>query len=278
MSNNKFRSLMMLEVMSAASLQDADGIGKSDPYVIVKFDSDEAVPRELRTHVIDNTLHPVWNQKMYFLVADDCKSFHVQVKDQDVIKDSKLGHCTILRRDADSRHRRYEEDFYLEDGEGATIKLAIHEIDISNGLEHVVDERKHAVDDAIRGAAQPQVLLQVKIHGAEGLKSGIVDKSDPYAKFKFEDNSVAPQGLRTQTIDNNPSPVWNCMFHFLVPRGLANFQIEVMDEDVASDDSLGHSTLIMGRLGERKSDKYAISKKGQLRVSYFTVPLNGLFD
>jgi len=270
--------LLRVEVMSASQLIDKDGIGKSDPYAIISFDEDEmGQPRHQQTHVIEDNLFPVWNHVMYFLISDECKSFHVQVKDEDIGRDAKLGHCTVLRRDSERRAQRHEDEYYLEDGGGATIRLAIQEVDLCEGIENNMNEHKGHMEEAIRGPAQQNLLLQVRIHSAEKLKSSMLDKSDPYAKFKFESDLVFPRHGRTPTIDNNPDPVWECLFHFIVPRGLDHFQVEIMDEDSISDDSLGHANLVMGRLGERKSDKYAITKKGQLRASYVLVPMNGLF-
>jgi len=275
---NKFRSLLMVDVMSASNIKDADGIGKSDPYVLVKFEDDDCgLPEEQQTHVLEDTLNPVWNTKLFFLVSDDCKSVQVTVKDSDVGRDKKLGHCTVLRRDAERRGQRHEEDYYLEDGDGGTVKIAIQEIDLREGVDRAMEEHKGHMEEAVRGPAQDKLLLQCRIHRAEKLKSGMVDKSDPYAKFKFDDDNVMPREARTHTMENNADPVWETVFCFLVPRALDHFQIEVMDEDVGGDDSLGHANLVMGRLAERKSDKYALSKKGAIHLTYFTVPMNGLF-
>jgi len=121
-------------------------------------------------------------------------------------------------------------------------------------------------------------LLHVSVLRAEGLKSGLIDKSDPYAKVKFADNHVQPREARTHTIENNASPVWNSKFCFLVPNDISAFEVEIMDEDVGRDDSLGSVHLVVGKLGERKTDRYGISKKGQLHCSFAKLPLSGLFS
>jgi Ca2+-dependent lipid-binding protein len=270
---------MMVHVISAANLRDADGIGKSDPYLICNFDDEDmALPEKQQTHVLEGELNPAWNTKLFFLLSDECKSFDVVVKDQDIGRDSKLGHCHVLRRDRNDRVHRHEDDYYLEDGSGATVRLAIQEIPLDHGVDHVMEERKANVEASIQGHGDPRVLLQVVIHRAEGLKSGMVDKSDPYAKIKFQTDGVMPEEARTHTIENNANPVWDSVFCFSVPHDLNTFEVEVMDQDVGGDDTLGNANLVLGRLGEKKSDRYALGKKGTVQLTYFKVPMSGLFE
>jgi Ca2+-dependent lipid-binding protein len=281
---NNFRSLLKIDIVSASNLKDTDGLGKGDPYVVVSFDEQEAVPKKQQTHVVNNTLSPVWNTSLYFLATDDFKSFKVEVLDEDVGRDDKIGHVNILRRDADQRHTRQGDTFYLEGGKGGTIEVYITEIDISNGIVSHVESKASAINSYLAAKNRDNVaLMGVFIHGAKGLKSGLVDKSDPYAKIDFSQDpngeKVFPQSLKTKTIENNPSPVWNDAFHFIVPWDLTTFKVEIWDEDVGGDDSLGHSNVVVKKHGDlKKNDRLANSKKGEVEVSYFLVPIGPLFS
>lgn len=256
--------------------------GKSDPYAKVKFDDDVAVPEEGRTHTINNTLTPEWNVFFPFLVKDDCKSYKVSLYDEDVGKDDKLGHANVLRKEGGERYVLSGDWYYLEGGKGATVEVFQQEFDISNGLGAAVAARQDALKEYVASKKRSNYyLLSVTVHGAKGLKSGMIDKSDPYAKFDFsgdsEGDGVHPKSLKTRTIDNNPSPVWEESFVFIIPSGLKAFKIEVMDEDTGGDDSLGHISVPLPAINEHvKNKRYAVSKKGEVELSMVVVPAGPL--
>jgi len=281
---NSFKSLLKIDIVQAAGLKDTDGIGKADPYVVVSFEEHEAAPRKQQTHVIKDTLNPVWNSSLYFLANDEFKSFKVEVFDEDIGRDDKLGHANVLRREIEVRHTRQGDTFYLENGKGGTVEVYVTEVDISNGIIPVVERRTSHINEYLHAKNRDNMcLLGVFIHGAKGLKSGMIDKSDPYAKVDFSHDGSAdhchPKTLKTKTIDNNPSPVWNEAFHFIVPWDLETFKVEIFDEDVGGDDSLGHVNVVVRKVGElKKNDRQAVSKKGELELSYFRVPIGPLFS
>jgi Ca2+-dependent lipid-binding protein len=282
---NKYKSVLKVEVRSAKDLRDADLVGgKSDPYAVVSFSNDHAYPRKLKTHFLNNCTNPVWNSTMYFLVHDECKSFKVEVFDKDLLSDSSLGYVNLLRKDEDDRSKLAGDWFYLEKGKGGTIEIFTQEIALKEGLGEALAQRRGCLEDFLRSKEREDLaLLEVRVHGAKGLKSGFIDKSDPYVRFDFSKDpcgdKVEPKKLRSRTIDNNPNPVWEEVFHFLVPYELRSFKIEVMDEDTVSDDSLGHSNVVIARMGEQRvHSRLAVSKKGELDVSYFLAPLKVLFS
>jgi Ca2+-dependent lipid-binding protein len=194
---------------------------------------------------------------MYFLVSEECKQLKVEIYDEDIGRDDKLGHCHILRKDEDERGKLSGDYYYLEDGKGASVEIWTQEMDLSNGLGRKLAERYQAVQQYVAGKNRDNVaLLEAYLHNAEGLKSGLIDKSDPYAKFDFSNDTqkdrIHPHKLRTKTIENNPSPVWEEVFHFLVPYDLDTFKVEIMDEDVGIDDSLGHVNIAVASVGTVK--------------------------
>lgn len=234
--------------------------------------------------LVDNTLNPVWDEFFYFLVSDDFSSFKVELWDDDIGRDDKLGWCNILRRDEEDRGKLMGEDYYLEKGKGGTVEIYTQEIPLTGSLSALSNSKKTGIEKFIKSKAREnQALLEVVIHGCKGLKSGFFDKSDPYCKFDFsedpEGDKVAPQSLKTRTIDNNPSPVFEETFHFLIPSALKTFKIRIMDEDIGKDDSLGHVSVVCPKIGEQISHKrLAVSKKGECDISYSILPLKPLFE
>jgi len=285
MADKRYTGLLRVHIKSATGLKDTDLAGKSDPYAVVTFEhSKEGAPKKEKTHVINNTLSPVWNSDLFFLISDECKQFKVELFDEDIGRDDKLGYCHILRKDEDVRYQFTGDTYYLEKGGGGTVEIWTQEIDVTNGLGNRLGDRIGEISAFLNAKKRENfALLEVYLHGAEGLKSGLIDKSDPYAKIDFSNDPQAdkihPHKLRTKTIDNNPSPVWEEVFHFLVPWDLKTFKIEIMDEDVGRDDSLGHSSVAVGKVGTMKNrDKLAVSKKGNLMISYAVIPMKPLFD
>jgi Ca2+-dependent lipid-binding protein len=272
---------MRIEVVSARDLIDADAIGKSDPYATIKFDGeDEALPTKSETPVIDNTLAPEWNHVSYFLVSDDTKSFEVKVKDQDVGRDSSLGHCTVLRADRDDRTSRNGGWLALEKGKNGQIQIFVTEIDLRNGLKGVRESKS----EALLSAAEDQFqILEINIKEGDNCKGGGFGKPDPYCKIKFEDledgQKVYPEEeLKTATINKTTEPVWNTVFHYLITPNVRSFKLHVMDEDIGSDDSLGHCHVVIGELNEEIDSKLALEKgKGTVNVSHCKTRIRGLF-
>jgi len=285
MSDHSYRSLLKVHIKSATGLKSGDLIGKGDPYAVVSFEhGKEGAPKKQQTHVIKDTVNPVWNTDLFFLISDECKQFKVEIFDEDVGRDDKLGYCHILRKDEDVRHNFTGDTYYLESGHGGTIEVWTQEISVAGGLGHKLSDRLGAIEKFLSSKQRAEYcLLEVYIHGAEGLKSGLIDKSDPYAKLDFsadpQHEKIYPHKLRTKTIDNNPSPVWEEVFHFIVPWDLKVLKVQIMDEDVGGDDDLGHCSIAIGKVGIMKNrDKLAVSKKGNLVLSYALVPMKPLFD
>jgi len=280
-----YTGLLRVFVKQAAGLKDTDIAGKSDPYAVITFDhTKEGAPKKQKTHVINNTLTPVWNCDLFFLVSDECKQFKVELFDEGIGSDDKLGYCHILRKDEDVRFQFTGDTYYLEKGGGGTVEIWTQEIDVSTGLGGRLGDKLNDINAFLAAKKRENfALLEVYLHGAEGLKSGLIDKSDPYAKLDFSQDSqsdkIHPHKLRTKTIDNNPSPTWEEVFHFLVPWDLKTFKVEIFDEDVGRDDSLGHVNVAVGKVGTMKNrDKLAVSKKGNLMISYAMIPMKPLFD
>jgi len=283
--DNLYKTLIKVEVRSATSLKDPDFIGKVAPYAKVTFENDDGLPPHDVTHVIHDSQNPVWNTNLYFLLHDDCKSFKVEIWDKDLLGDNKLGFTHILRKEDDQRAALTGESYYLENGKGGTIDVYCQEIDLHNGLADLIASTDVSAFESFVSNKEREnlLLLEVFVHGARDLHTHLIEKTNPYAQFDFsvdkDGDKVNPKHLRTKTVENNANPIWEEVFHFLVPFDLRSFKVEVEDEGHVSDESLGHSSVVVSKLGEHtKNTRLAVTKKGELEVSYFLAPLKVLFS
>merc|ERR1712115_476223 len=89
--------ILQVTVVEAADLVNKDKIGKSDPYVVVKFQD-----QEFRSPTVKNSLSPKWNFLSSFKVsADETDSIYFDVYDDDVLKaDEPQGSFSISIPDA----------------------------------------------------------------------------------------------------------------------------------------------------------------------------------
>merc|ERR1711962_1692628 len=89
--------ILQVTVVEAADLVNKDKIGKSDPYVVVKFQDEE-----FRSPTVKNSLSPKWNFISSFKVSsDETDSIHFDVYDDDVLKaDEPQGSFSISIPDA----------------------------------------------------------------------------------------------------------------------------------------------------------------------------------
>merc|ERR1712180_123640 len=88
---------LRVTVVEAADLVNKDKIGKSDPYVVIKFQD-----QEFRSPTVKNSLSPKWNFLSSFKVsADETDSIQFDVYDEDVLRtDDPQGSFSISIPDA----------------------------------------------------------------------------------------------------------------------------------------------------------------------------------
>ncbi|KAL3649501.1 hypothetical protein CASFOL_005904 [Castilleja foliolosa] len=79
---------LTITVIKAHDLKNMELIGKSDPYVVLQI----RPLFKVRTKVIENNLHPVWNQTFELIAEDkETQSLIIEVFDQDIGQDKRLG-------------------------------------------------------------------------------------------------------------------------------------------------------------------------------------------
>ena len=85
--------MLSIEVVSASNLKNLERIGKSDPYVKLKFQG-----QEKKTKVVDNNLNPEWGETLEFPVAANLsggESLELTVMDKETLKDRMMGKASI---------------------------------------------------------------------------------------------------------------------------------------------------------------------------------------
>jgi len=126
-----FTWLMKIDVVRCSDLHDIDVFTKISPYVRVHFGEGNGTPHFARSHTCKHETNPEYNFSVYSLLSDTCPSFRVEVFDDDLLKDSKLGHCTILRAEDDSRWDRQGGWFALEDGRNGRVEVYFQEYNLN---------------------------------------------------------------------------------------------------------------------------------------------------
>jgi len=95
MSETKLEGLLIIEVISADSLYNADAgwvfSGTSDPYVIVSLDNTQLA----RTQTINNNLNPKWNTNFSVDVSNSGSYLNFDVWDEGLLMDTSLGFAKV---------------------------------------------------------------------------------------------------------------------------------------------------------------------------------------
>lgn len=263
-----YTSVIKVDVKRATGLKDKDAFGKSDPYVQIKFEHHEAHPHKAQTKTVRGNVNPTWDETFYFLVKDDCKSFQVEVFDDDPLKDDKLGHLTFEREhDLSKKEQTKGGAMDLQHGKGK-LEIYFKEFVILGGVG--------GVDQLKREHLQ---LLKVQIHRASNLKSEFMDRTDAYARLAFshlqEGHRVSGQHLRTKTVNNNKNPVWNQTLEVCIPVNLPSFRVEIFDDDMGRDDPIGYADIELNEPLVR-DHRYPLTQ-GDIELSYEKIDMSSFF-
>ncbi|KAK8630401.1 hypothetical protein V6N13_079197 [Hibiscus sabdariffa] len=88
----KPEGMLTVTIVKANDLKNMEMIGKSDPYVVVYI----RPLFKVKTKVIENNLHPIWNETFELIVEDrETQELTVEVFDQDIGQDKSLGIAKI---------------------------------------------------------------------------------------------------------------------------------------------------------------------------------------
>jgi len=263
-----FTSVIKVDVKRATGLKDADFFGKTDPYVVIKFENNESFPQKSKTKVIKGNVNPNWGESFYFMVKDDCKSFTAEVFDKDPLKDDKIGQVTLEREhDINKKEQLKGGLLDLQHGKGQ-LEILFKEFIILGGIE--------GADQLKRENLQ---LLKVQIHRASNLKSEFLDKTDAYARLAFTHleggHRVSGHHLRTKTVKDTRNPVWNQTLEVCIPAHLPSFRVEVFDDDMVKDDAIGYVDVDLNE-SQVRDQRYQLTQ-GDIELSYEKTDMSSFF-
>merc|ERR1719209_946372 len=105
---------------SANNLANMDFMGKSDPYAILNYGS-----QERRTTTINNNLNPVWNHQVTFDYEENADSIDIVVFDEDALgRDDVLGRLSIQVAELQSKMAVVDAEEVLKESPSGSIKYS----------------------------------------------------------------------------------------------------------------------------------------------------------
>merc|ERR1719209_164422 len=115
---------------SANNLANMDYMGKSDPYAILNYGS-----QERRTTTINNNLNPVWNHQVTFDHEENADTIDIVVFDEDALaRDDVLGRLSIQVAELQSKMAVVDAEAVLEESSTGSIKYSAEVVTSSSSL------------------------------------------------------------------------------------------------------------------------------------------------
>lgn len=289
---------LQVKLVQARDLTNKDLIGKSDPFATLYVRP--LRDRRKTSKVINNDLHPIWNEHFDFVVEDKstqnltvkvfddeglqaaeligCAQFHLKDLEPGKVKDVwlKLVKDLELQRDNKNRGEVHLELLYFpctgdnnDDTNYYPPNVSVTSLERAmngeiTGAENGVFPTMRRDGEIVRG------VLSVTILSAEDLPAtDLTGKSDPYVVVRMKKSETKD---KTRVMNESLDPIWNQTFDFLVENGLNDMLImEVWDHDTFGKDYMGRCIVTLTRVimeGEYK-DTLPLegAKKGRLNIS-----------
>ncbi|KAL1921019.1 uncharacterized protein VTP21DRAFT_11654 [Calcarisporiella thermophila] len=226
----------VLQIMvHSANVKNKELIGKSDPYVKLSLSGKELS----RTSVKEDTSNPQWNETKFLLINNINSVLSFDIMDCNFkMKDKLMGTANfdmkVLEEDPT------KDDLMLELKHGSK-RVGELKVDM---IYHPVFIPKKLEDGSMEEAPKSKIgVLRLTIHQAAELKGK--GKRNAYAIFKL--NGVEQH--RTKIFKKSNAPVWEQSFEvFVVDHARANLQIEVMDNVMGRDNTIGNVTITLKEL------------------------------
>ena len=294
------------KLIGAKNLENADYIGKSDPYALVEYKKEE-----YKTKTISNNLNPVWNMSLVFNVeVDDPGEINIKVFDEDYNGDDEIGKTSIkvaeliASKTIDLKTQKLEEcqsgeihfsSYYstiIKDEGNMNLKEEMDTKKLSKvkteELKEVdVNKKEIVLPQKTEFSSEPTALKASRVKSnilTKPIKTGslhltfvcaknlenadYIGKSDPYVIVTYRD-----QTFRSETVSNNLNPVWNFSITLeIIETDSGIIYVQVYDEDYNGDDEIGKATIIVQDLIDSKDVdgkwiKLQECKSGELQIS-----------
>ncbi|XP_031279710.1 synaptotagmin-4-like [Pistacia vera] len=294
-----------VKLVQAKELTNKDLIGKSDPFAVIFV-------RPLRdrtktSKVVDNQLHPIWNEHFEFVVEDPTTqhltvrifddeggvraaeligSAQVALKDLEPgkVKDVwlKLVKDLEVQRDKKNRGQVQLELLYCPFGTESSYKNPFSAEFSMTALEKSFKTPGTATETVdLQTAIQKKKevivrgVLSIVVLSAENLpKLDLIGKADPFVVLILKKSGAK---AKTRVAHDTLNPVWNQTFDFVVEDGQHEMLIlEVYDHDTFGKEKMGRviTTLTRVILEGEVQDSFPIdgTKAGKLSLNLKWTP------
>ncbi|KAK8916093.1 Synaptotagmin-2 [Platanthera zijinensis] len=271
--------ILQINVLRAQKLRKKDLMGKSDPYVKLKF-MDDNLPSK-KTTVKKNNLNPEWNEEFKLVVTDpEAQVLELDVYDwEQVGKHERMGMNVIHLKDLtpdeptlltlellknldrnDAQNEKSRGELVVE----ATYKPFKEDEDITE-----VSDEADEVEKAPEGTPSGGGLLVVTIHEAQDLEGK--HHTNPYVRITFKGEEK-----KTKHIKKSRDPRWEEEFQFVCeePPVGDKMHLEVCSRPpsigIHSKENLGYVIISLADAvsNKRINEKYHLidSKNGRIQV------------
>ena len=218
-------------IVEAKDIEKMDTLGKSDPYVTVKFIGSY---QKGKTSIKKNTLTPVWNEEFHFPCHNPNKQvIKLKLFDNDVASDDLMSTLQIplASLDPGKVKDQWFEMVPVKDGK-------------KGGLIHLIVQLNYfglpPFKEVPPVSGPGPYALNLRIIEAKDVPKMDLGKSDPLVRIEFEGNKAC-----TKIVKNTIAPVWDETFQFDInDLKTSVLYLKMFDHDVISDDPI--SNLEMG--------------------------------
>ena len=269
---------LCLVIHRASELQNKGLMGKSDPYVVVKYQD-----QKYKSKTVKNNQNPVWDFVVNMKVNPKVSNkIDVIVYDKDIMKDDIMGsavldvqdllECGIVENKCIDLNKCKSGKLHVSSSAGDLVLPEPVVVQEEPTDENSAAKEPMVTKPAVVEAEEPEEpeKLQLIVHrGSELAKTDIIGKSDPYVLVQYQDKK-----FKSKTVKSSQNPVWDFVVDLPVYKNKADkVSISVFDSDIGKDDTMGTTVLGVPELlesgnVENRCIKLDKCKSGLLYVSY----------
>ena len=155
---------------------------------------------------------------------EDLSKVNIEIFDDDVGRDSSLGTVSLK---LEKNTNILERWIPLENCQSGEILVSANTQEVHEDAEN------------LRSNTEKSSLTFTITKAKDLEKSDFIGKSDPYVVLSYKDKTV-----KSKTINNNQSPVWNFSLVLEVDHADPGFiEVQIFDEDYTEDDKIGSTTV-----------------------------------
>ena len=261
---------IILSVLNARGVFDADSSGTSDPYVKIGFDTTPVMERYV-TKTKNMTRFPVWNQRFFLRVPEDsgCRALVLTVWDRDVFSSPDFLGAAAIPLSAISRGGALN-DYEIELKRRITPDTAGESCHIHPRATNDLGVIRVQVSELVE---QPELFSQLVPFGEIKVGVGLslarnVHVAVVAARHLFRidggggscdafayvsvDNAPSNEFCRTSTVSNTLHPVWNDgigeVFTLIARPGAGRVMIDLYDRDIIGTTLMGQAHVSLAGL------------------------------